>query len=85
MNLYVSALNTFITEDDLRALFEKYGKVKSVRIARDEAGHSLCYGFVEMEEKSAGIKALSLNAASLKGSDIRVSIAKAKKKFGKRF
>ena len=92
MNLYISALNSSVTEDDLRALFEKFGKIKSVRLAKDKTtGVSLCYGFVEMENKSDGFKALSLNAANVKGSDIKVSIAKAKtssfggKKFGKRF
>ncbi len=94
MNLYISGLDRFITEDDLRPLFEKFGKIKSIRIAKDPGTkESLCYGFVEMEEKSAAIKALSLNAATVKGTDIKVNIAKVKSssnpfnkpKFGRRF
>lgn len=91
MNLYISALNSFITEEDLSTIFGKFGKIKRVYLAKDATtGQSLNYGFVEFENKSDGIKALSMNAQNVKGSDIRVSIAKTKssgggKKWGKKF
>lgn len=94
MNLYISALDRYITEADLREVFEKFGKIKSIRIAKDpETKESLCYGFVEFENKSDAIKALSLNASTVKGTDIKVNIAKNKvsnnpfnkPKFGRRF
>ena len=92
MNLYISALNSSITEEDLRLAFEKFGKLKRVFLAKDKVTNdSLCYGFVEFENKSDGVKALSMNAQNLNGSDIRVSIAKTKtsspfggKKFGRK-
>ncbi len=78
MNLYISSLDRHMTEDDLRPYFEKFGLVKSIRIIRDaDTKESLCYGFVEMED-AAGRKALSLNGTTIKGTDIRVNIAKPK-------
>lgn len=94
MNLYISSLDPYITEDDLKEVFEKFGKLKSIRIAKDPSTkESLCYGFVEYENKSDAIKALALNATPVKGTDIKVNIAKSKTsnnpfnkpKFGRKF
>ncbi|WP_447979429.1 RNA recognition motif domain-containing protein [Candidatus Nitrospira bockiana] len=46
--LRVGNLPATVTPEDLRHLFERYGLVVTAEIARDEKGHSLGYGFVQM-------------------------------------
>jgi RNA recognition motif-containing protein len=43
----VGNLNTNITEEDLKALFEPFGDILIVNIIRDSSGASKGYGFVE--------------------------------------
>ena len=49
MNIYVGNLSFQMTEQDLRAEFEKFGKVDRAHVAMDKyTGKSKGFGFVEM-------------------------------------
>ena len=76
--LYVGNLSYSATEDELLALFEKAGKVKSVAVVRDrDTGQSRGFGFVEMETAAEAQQAVSsLNGSSLGGRTITVNIAR---------
>lgn len=78
MNIYVGNLPYSITEDELRAAFERHGAVTSAKIVIDrETGRSKGFGFVEMpdqEEAEAAVKAL--DGAPLNGRPARVNPAK---------
>lgn len=78
MNIYVGNLPYSITEDELRAAFERYGAVSSAKIVIDrETGRSKGFGFVEMpdqDEAEAAVKAL--DGAPLNGRPARVNPAK---------
>lgn len=76
-SIYAGKLNFRTTEDDLRAVFEEFGKVSSVRIMIDpQTKRSKGFGFVEMpnaEEAQAAIH--SLNEKELDGRVIVVKLA----------
>jgi len=79
MNIYVGNLPYASTEDDVRALFEQFGPVTSVKIIMDKfTGKSKGFGFVEManqEDSDTAIEAL--NNADFQGNRLRVSKARA--------
>ena len=77
--LYVGNLSYQVREDELRALFSKYGKVKTLHLIRDRITRRLKgYAFLEMSPQDA-MKAISLNGADFLGRKLVVSIAKDKK------
>lgn len=52
--LFICKLNPDTTDEDLGVLFSRFGEIKSVDIIKDpKTGNSLCYGFIEFEEKEA--------------------------------
>lgn len=60
MKLFVAKLNREAVESDLFEWFGAMGAVKSVKIVTDrDTGQSKCFGFVEMEDKDAGQRAIS--------------------------
>jgi len=75
--LYVGNLSFSTTEDELRELFDKHGKLLSVKIiSHRETGRSRGFGFVEYEEASSATEAQnSLNGQQLGGRDLRVNEA----------
>jgi RNA recognition motif-containing protein len=62
-NIYVGNLDSDVTEDQVRALFEPHGAVETVTIVRDrDTGRSRGFAFVEMtsdSEADTAIKALN--------------------------
>jgi RNA recognition motif-containing protein len=78
MNIYVGNLAYSVTEEDLLAAFNPYGKVDTVNVITDKfSGQSKGFGFVEMgnnSEADAAIKAL--NGFALKGRNMTVNQAK---------
>jgi len=59
MNLFISNIDFKIDESELRHIFEKLGKVKSLKIlTNQETGDSLGYGFVKMGSDYEGQKAI---------------------------
>ena len=82
--LYVGNLAFTTTEDDLREVFEKHGKLVSVKVITDrETGRSRGFGFVEYEDASSATEAQnSMNGQDLAGRDLRVNEAHDKRDGG---
>ena len=77
MKLMARNLSRNTTEDELRAMFLKHGKVQSCTLVMDaKTGGSKGFGFVEMPspgEAKAAMK--NLNGKEVDGSKIRVKKA----------
>ncbi|MDH5721611.1 MAG: RNA-binding protein [Spirochaetia bacterium] len=80
MNIYVGNLDYETTNQSLHDLFAEFGNVVSANIITDrDSGRSKGFGFVEMSEKSEGIKAISkLNGKEVNGREIKVNEAQQK-------
>ena len=52
MQIYIGNLSPDVTDEALRAMFEKYGKVRRATIGMNKEGKSEGYGFVEMPVRS---------------------------------
>ena len=78
MNIYVSNLSFDLQDGDLKDFFTPYGAVESAKVIMDkETGRSRGFGFVEMSDESAAMKAINdLNGALVKGRPLRVNEAK---------
>ncbi|MHB9029596.1 MAG: RNA recognition motif domain-containing protein [Candidatus Latescibacterota bacterium] len=74
MNIYVGNIAPDVTEEELRRLFDSFGQVGSLSIARDrETGQRLSYGYVVMTESDEGIAAIeALNGRQMKGQALEV-------------
>jgi RNA recognition motif-containing protein len=78
-NLYVGNLSWNCTEEELRAAFEAYGEVRSVKLVNDrETGRPRGFGFVEMEDQGALEAIENLDGSSLGGRNIKVNEARPK-------
>ena len=78
MNIYVGNLSFQMTEEDLKAEFEKFGKVSKASIIKDKlSGKSKGFGFVEMPESSEAELAIKkLDGAPMKGRNLKVNEAR---------
>ena len=78
MNIYVGNLTYDVTEADLRAAFEAFGAVASVRLIKDQlSGQSKGFGFVEMASTSEAQAAITaLHGKELLGRTMNVSEAR---------
>lgn len=80
MKLLMRNLARTTTEDELRTMFEAYGKVQSCTVVIDpKTGTSKGFGFIEMPrpgEAKAAMK--NLNGKEVAGNKIRVKKAEAK-------
>ena len=78
MKLYVGGLAYSVTEKELEELFAQIGKVVSVAVIKDrDSGQSKGFGFVEMEDVSAGQNAIKeLNGKEVSGRAIVVNEAR---------
>src|SRR4051794_28001021 len=81
-NIYVGNLTFDATADDLRELFEQYGRVAKAQVVSDrETGRSRGFGFVEMED--GGDEAVAaLNGTQYKGRSLTVNEAKPREDRG---
>jgi cold-inducible RNA-binding protein len=84
IKLYVGNLSYEITEPQLQTLFSEAGEVTSAKIITDrQTGQPRGFGFVEMETKVEGQKAISmLNGRNLDGRPLTVNEAKPQQKGG---
>ena len=82
MKLYVGNLPHQMTEEQLDTLFSEAGYVASAKIITDrETGQARGFGFVEMETKLEGQKAISLlNGRSVDGRPLAVNEARPPQK-----
>ena len=77
--LYVGNLSYNTTEDDLRGLFTRCGRLTSLHMIRDRVTKKLKgYAFIEMSTVEEASKALSLNGTDFLGRKLLVSEAKSK-------
>jgi RNA recognition motif-containing protein len=74
MNIFVAKLSYQTREDQLEALFGKYGEVSSTKIIFDKMeGRSKGYGFIEMPNEDEALNAIAeLNDSELDGRKIVV-------------
>lgn len=80
--LYVGNLSYRVKDEELRAIFAKYGRVKTLHLIRDRVTRRLKgYAFLEMSPEDAR-KALVLNGIDFLGRKIVVSIANSKQRSG---
>jgi len=84
IKLYVGNLSYEMTETQLQTLFSEAGEVTSAKIITDrQTGQPRGFGFVEMETKLEGQKAISmLNGRDLEGRPLTVNEAKPQQKGG---
>ena len=78
MNIYVGNLAYSVTEQDLNKAFSEFGAVTSAKLITDrDTGRAKGFAFVEMANKSEGIKAIAqLNGTSINERQIVVNEAK---------
>ncbi len=76
--IYVGNLGFSVNNEDLKAKFEHYGSVSSANVIMDrDSGRSKGFGFVEMNEKTDAMKAITeLNGSDFQGRQMNVSEAK---------
>jgi RNA recognition motif-containing protein len=74
--IYVGNLSFNATEQDVRSLFERHGKVDSVKLIMDrETGKPRGFGFVDMEQNEALAAIQALNGHQMNGRPLRVNEA----------
>jgi RNA recognition motif-containing protein len=78
VNIYVGNISFQVSEEDLRAEFERFGKVSKASIVKDKfSGKSKGFGFVEMPDMSEAQLAIKkLDGASVKGRNLKVNEAR---------
>ncbi|MDF0534557.1 RNA-binding protein [Shewanella yunxiaonensis] len=78
MTLYVGNLPYRVNEVEVKALFEKYGPVNSVRLVRDrKTGRRKGFGFVEIAEKGGQQALAKLNDYTFQERTLKVREAKS--------
>ena len=82
IKLYVGNLPHTMTEDHLNTLFSEAGNVASAKIITDrQTGQPRGFGFVEMETKMDGQKAISMiNGRTVDGRPLAVNEARPQQK-----
>jgi RNA recognition motif-containing protein len=78
MNIYVGNLSYDTRDSDLEHAFSAYGTVDSARVIMDrDTNRSKGFGFVEMDSKDSGDKAIAaLDGTDLQGRTIKVNEAR---------
>lgn len=77
--LYVGNLPFSATEADVKALFERHGKVDSVKLINDrETGKPRGFAFVDMGSNEAQAAIQVLNGFQMNGRALRVNEAQEK-------
>ncbi len=80
IKIYVGNLSFNTNEDELKGLFESYGAVDSAKIISDQfTGRSRGFGFIEMENREEGLRAIQeLDSKELGGRSLKVNEARPK-------
>jgi cold-inducible RNA-binding protein len=86
INIYVGNLSFDANEDQLKELFEGYGRVDSAKIISDQfTGRSRGFGFIEMADREEGLRAITeLDSKDFKGRSLKVNEARPKRDAGRR-
>jgi len=72
--LFVGDLSIFCTENDLFALFSRFGAVPKVQVKRGKQGEALQYGFVVLPRSVAIEAAQRVNGIKLLGRRLRIKL-----------
>jgi RNA recognition motif-containing protein len=77
-NLFVGNLDSQVTQEELRRLFEAYGQVGEIHIILDRnTGLPRGFAFVEMRNATAAEKAIkALNGSTLRDRTLTVNYAR---------
>jgi RNA recognition motif-containing protein len=80
MKLFIGNISYNTSEAGLKAFFEEFGPLLSVKIATDrDTGRSRGFGFIEFEDRSRAEAAMQAkNGASLDGKQLVVNEARPK-------
>lgn len=75
--IYVASIHQDLTEDDIKSVFEAFGKIKSCKLAAGPTpGKHRGYGFIEYEAAQSAAEAIaSMNLFDLGGQYLRVGKA----------
>jgi len=76
--LHITSLDPSLTEDDVKEVFSKYGKVEKVNILKNRAGESKGAAFVSFEKKEEATAALDLDKTKLKSRILNVEMSVGK-------
>ena len=78
MNIYVGNLSRQAAEPEIRALFEAFGEVKSVKIIKDfQTSEPRGFAFVEMPVKEEADEAINaLNSSEFQSRTLKINEAK---------
>lgn len=76
--VHITGLDFTLTEDDLKEVFGKYGKVEKARILSNMNGGSKGAGFVSFEKKEEATAALELDKTKLKSRVLTVEMSAGK-------
>lgn len=81
INIYVGNVSFKSSDDDLKDLFEQYGRVENAKIIMDRAtGRSRGFAFVEMIDREDGLRAIEeLDTKDFMGRSLRVNEARPRK------
>ncbi|MBI5252148.1 MAG: RNA-binding protein [Desulfomonile tiedjei] len=84
IKIYVGNLSFNSSESELQGLFEAYGAVDSVKIIVDQfTNRSRGFGFVEMQNREEGLKAIEeLDSRDLGGRSLKINEARPKTNSG---
>lgn len=78
--VHVSNLNRMVTDDELRDIFSKSGKIVRINVPRSMAGKGRGIAYVEFESKEQAQKAVAdVNNANIRGQVLRVEVSKESK------
>jgi cold-inducible RNA-binding protein len=74
--IYVGNLSFDVTEEQVREMFEKFGRVDSIAMINDRnSGRFRGFCFVVMEDSAANAAIKALNDTDLDGRRLRVNVA----------
>ncbi|MCX6165465.1 MAG: RNA-binding protein [Ignavibacteriae bacterium] len=80
MNIYIGNISRESSEDEIRTLFEEFGKVENINLIRDNYTKMLKgFGFIDMPENDEAEKAIKgLDGQMFNGRPLTVNVAKPK-------
>ena len=82
LKLYIGNLNVNISEEMLKGIFEPFGDIDAIVLARDEQARSKGFGFIQFASAEDGKKAIEqLNNFELAGKPMKVSLYLTEKGF----
>jgi len=79
MNIYIGNLPFKVEESEIKALFEQYGTVESIKLVTDRiTGRKKGFGFIEMDDAGGQMAIDSLNEKEFQGRNLKVNPAKSR-------